>query len=162
MKKLISLLLTALLLNACNVTKDIQKTKTETETSTISKTEIVRSVTETIDTTIVINKDSLIGSSSNLEEDPIILEDENLILTVTKDKKGVTHAKTVKKVQSIHVEKKKLTTERIDSNTKTKSETFTKTKDAHIERTGGFNFNYLWWLLLLLIIPIWKFRKVLF
>jgi hypothetical protein len=162
LQKILPILLAIILLSSCNTTKDLQKSVSKENLHTKTDTKTDRTISETIDTTIVIKKDSLIGSSENLETDPIILEDENLILTVTKDKKGITHAKTVKKDQSIHVEKKKLTTEHIDAKSKTESETFTKTKDLHKEVTGGLNLNFLWWLLLLLLIPIWKFRKVLF
>lgn len=166
----LAMVIIVMALSSCNVKKDLTKstTDTKTEVKTDVKTESVTTstTTEKGNVTIETAKDSLTGQSDNLFENPIYLENENLFVTVTEDKKGIATAKAVKKQKKINVPVDRVIVSKTETkSTGSKKENInanTKESQKKVERTGGFNFNYLWWLLLLLLIPIFKFRKVLF
>ena len=156
-----------LFLSSCNVKKDLTRStiyaKTEVKTDVTTESVTTSTTTEKGSVTIETAKDSLNGQSDNLFENPIYLENENLFVTVTEDKKGVTTAKAVKKSKKVNVPIDRVTMAKtIAKSTGSKKEnTTTKAKESEkkVERTGGFNWNWLW---LLLLIPIYRYRKVLF
>lgn len=148
MKKLKYILpvILAILLYSCNTKKDLTKTKVETETTTISKTETVREITETIDTNIVIMVDTITGTSWDLATDPITTETNDIKLIVTKDKAGQYHATAIQKGKVIPVYKRKLTVEHIDESKKVEAESLveTKHKTKESESAVKFNMNWIW------------------
>lgn len=144
----------------CSVTKHVNKERTK-ETEVIStETAITRTITETVTTTIETPSASIEGSKTIdlIQAGDSILEETPDLEIVTKEVNGaiVTHA--IKKSQQIPVNINKVTIEKeaIRTNETDKKQTDSKIKE--VERKG-IDLNYIWWLLLLLLIPIWKYRK---
>lgn len=132
--------------SSCNIKKGLTKTKVETETTIVSKTETVREISETIDTNIVIMVDTVTGTSWDLATDPITTETGDIKLIVTKDKSGQYHATAIQKGKVIPVYKRKLTVERIDESKKVEVESLveTKHKTKDSESAVKFNMNWIW------------------
>lgn len=100
----------------------------------------------------------------NFDNDTIQeFEGGTITISPVNKKAVITHkAKTI----SFNVNKTTVTNKSEGSALNQKSVGSVKTNSATVEvdkkRVSGFNWNYLWWILLLLIIPIWRFRKKLF
>jgi hypothetical protein len=156
------LLLIPLILCSCKTTKDIQKTKTDTKTETVVNTVTTETITETAVEDVKIKEDSLVIKDIPIQfdNDSIVAEDENLKLVITKDKKtGKAKAKITRKEKIVPVNINRVTARHTNEKKKIKSREITKQKDKDVERTGpSFNLNYLWWLLLLLLIPLYRYR----
>jgi len=164
-KGLIFLLFLALLwlITSCSHTKDLTKTKTDEKTDIKTETVATRTITETSKESVKIDADSLtsdITISSLLNGDSLEAEDDNITLKIkVVNKKVVVKAKVKEKIVPVNIEKK--TVEVISEKKHEVKKTEVSTKDVHKEVTGGLNLNYLWWLLLLLLIPLYKYRKTL-
>lgn len=151
--------------SSCNSTKDLSKKKTETKTETEVKSITTRTITETAQENIKVDGDTLTKEAdiADVIEAPIDFEDEDLKLIV--EVNPVTNkikATAIKKPKVIPVNIKRVTVEKAAVDTKTSSDIKEKGKEVHKETKTNFSFNYLWWLLLLLLIPIWKYRKQIF
>jgi len=151
-----------ILCNSCTSTKDLTKKKEETKTETEVRTVTTRTITETAQDSVKVGSDSLstVIDFDNLKDDPITLENDNLRVDINRDPiTNKINFKVKKKEKIIPVNINRNIVEEIKSDSKSKSVTKEKTKDVHKETEAGINWNYLWWLLLLLLIPLWKYRR---
>jgi len=143
---------------SCKHTKDLQKKSTTTKSDSTASIVSVTTSTETTTGTLVVKGDTLIGEQheDSITEHPIEIEDENLKLIVTKDKKtGKIKATAIQKPKVVPIKTVKVTNNKTDTDIHLKRESEVKTKDVHKEVTGGLNLNYLWWLLLLIPLYLW-------
>jgi len=175
------LLLAAFAFSSCSVnkhiTKDKQETKTETEVKKETKS-VENNTVQIAETRTIVEevKDSVwtkpiqnIFDEDVKDNDTISQVTEDLIFKqYKKNGKIVTDVKVKSKL--ILVDKKKTTIENINTSkqaeikteNKELSKSSTETKSLQISKDikrEGINWNYLWWLLLLLIIPVWKYFK---
>ncbi len=151
-----------LLFAACRVTKDINRTKstetTKTEVTSVESTTTVTEFTGEVETPKV-------ESEAEKHIEKVLAGD-----TLTNEKDGIvskTWAENGKLKNSFKKEAQKVAipgkTTTISNKAEHKTEdkkSVVKTKVKHKVTDSGFNWNYAWWLLLLLLIPIWKFRKM--
>lgn len=138
----------------------MEKTVVKENLTTDLTSVTTRTITERADTLVTIQADTLIGKSDNLSEQPIIEFKDGLELIVKEDK--VTHkvtATATKQPVKFRLNVNREIVENEDKHIHTKTDGFKEVVDKQVERTGGLNWNYLFWLLLLLLIPIWKYRK---
>ncbi len=148
------------LLASCSMTKHVNKEKTKETTEINTETATTRTISETATTTIETQSIALEGQKAIdliLAGDSVFEETPDLEI-ITKEVNGIIHTRAIKKATSIPVSINKVTVEKVAiyTNETDKKETQVKIKD--VERKG-INLNYLWWLLLLLLIPVWKCRK---
>jgi hypothetical protein len=159
---LLALIVLAALFSSCNTTKDLTKNKETNEVNTVTKTVETRTITETGKGTIETEKDTITGTSWDLSVNPINVENENIKLVVTKDKQGKVTATTTKKPKKLNYNFDKKTIERVEKDEDLHQKNSVKSSFLKKETKTNFSLNYLWWLLLLLLIPIYKYRKLLF
>lgn len=158
-------LLLLLLLSSCSHTKDLTKTKVDDKTVTDINTVTTRTVTEISKDTVEIKADTLhkdFKIKDLITGDTLSSEDNDIKLIIridTNTHKLKTTVISKKKIVPININK--TTVEVVKEQKHEDKEVITNTKEVHKKVTGGFNLNYLWWLLLLLLIPIWRFRKIL-
>jgi hypothetical protein len=150
---------------SCTTIKDIHKKKEITKSD--STVHIISSTTTTETTTGTLNVqgDTLRGDedANELAEHPIEIEDGDLKLIVREDKK--THVVTATAIQNpkiIPITTVKISNNKTETNAEVNKQHTSSEKDRHVETDWHFSLNYLWWLLLLLLIPVWKYRKQLF
>lgn len=148
-----------ILFSSCSSIKNIQKKTIGSKSDSIVDTISVTTSTETITGSLEVIGDTLLGETSDIIEHPIEIEDGDLKLEV-KEVKGKIVAKAIQKPKTVVINDTKVTNNSISTKAEVKKELGVKEKDKHKEITG-INLNYLWWLLLLLLIPIWKYRKLL-
>jgi hypothetical protein len=158
-----------LLLTSCtNMKKIVHKEEVKENTRTQTETATTRTITEQVDSNVTLNPDSLEGAISlqELFDGPETFENENTTVTLKFDsvsKKINTKVVNKPKVIPVHINKTTVESENKKQDEHKKIDTVKK--DVDKDRQGivkPFNLNYLWWLLLLLLIPIWKWRKMLF
>lgn len=151
-----------MVLSSCNTTKHLEKDKANTKTETVVNTVTTKTITETATEDVKIKADSVIADiPAHFDNDTIIEENENIKLVITKDKKtGKVKAKAIQKEKVVPVEIKRVIVENTHENKKIKTHEIVKKKDKDVERTGPtLNLNYLYWLFLLLLIPLWRYRR---
>lgn len=159
MKTIIAILI-AIIFCSCSLTKNITKNKSKESSEIKTETATTRTITEVATQTIEVSADTL-KSNKNvdliLNGDSIYEDTPEQTITV-KIVKGKLQAKAIKKKQVIPVNINRTIIEKELKKEDSKISKEITTKDKHVERTG-INLNYLWWLLLLLIIPIWRLLK---
>lgn len=137
-----------LLMFSCTHTKDLQKKSIEVKSDSIA----ITTSTETTTGELTIKGDTLIETKP---DDQIIdIEDGSMKLEV-KDVKGKITARAIQKPKVVPVKIVKVTDSKIEVKRNEKDKDLSK----HVENKWNFSLNYLWWLLLLMLIPIWKYRK---
>lgn len=152
-----------LFLCSCSHTKDLQKKSITIKSDSTANITSITTSTETTTGTLEVKGYTLISEEhvDDLNDHPITIENENLKLTLSKDKKtGRIKATAIQKPKVIPVNITKVTNNKTDSKIRVKKETNAKSKDLKKETTGGLNLNYLWWLLLLIPLYIlWNYFK---
>ena len=151
--------------SSCTHTKDLQKTDTTVKVDSTAKVNSVTTSTETTVGTLVVKGDTVSGSvkADELKNDPLIIEDDNIKLTVTEDDKGVIHASAIQKPKTIPVNTTKITNNKTNSETKVKRTTDTETKDVKKE-VKGVNWTFIiaipvTIITILLLFFIWRKKK---
>lgn len=184
----IAVFIAACLMTSCGamqkvINKNKSETKTQTETksattTTASNTEttaITRTITEEFKDSVTTPIKSVTITNENkviAKGDTITGEAEGFKIKeyINSEGKVVTEIKTLptkipvsgKRTIIENVNSVKANTVTSKNNQEIKQSIATKKKEYSKEvRREGINLNYLWWLLLLLLIPIWKYRKYL-
>lgn len=144
---------------SCSHTKDLTKTKTEEKTVTTTETATTRTITETAKDSVTVKADSLtsdITLSRLLDGDSIEVEKNGLTISVKldKNKKVIAKAKVSEKIIPVNINK--VTVENVKENKHEVKKTVETVKDLHKKVTGGFNFNWLWLILLAILIVCWR------
>nr|WP_298657113.1 hypothetical protein [uncultured Flavobacterium sp.] len=163
-KHLYLALILAVAFTCCTTTKDVLKTKTNETVKTEVHAVETATATETFTTDVSVPESTISGVKDVgliLSGDSIFEETPEISIVTKIDKTGKIQTRAVKKAQKVAIPGTRVTVTNKVSDTRSEEKKQVTTKDKHVKR-DGINFNYLWWLLLLLIIPIWKFRKLLF
>ncbi len=127
------------LLSSCTTVKDLHKTDTKIKVDSVVNTISVTTTTETSIGEVIVKSDTLTGTedAGELAEHPIEIEDENIKLIVTENKK--THkitATAIQKPKVIPVINTKITANKTDTKLELKRDQVIKTKDLHKEVKG--------------------------
>lgn len=141
-------------LASCNVTKDLHKTRTATDSTTQVKTAITQTVTESIDTCITIPGAALTGVKAieQLQAGDSIFEETPELEIVTKIDKGRIKTTAVKRPQIIPVKQNRIMVTHMAQDKRSEVKTDIGTIDKHRVSTGGINWNWLWLLILVVLI----------
>lgn len=150
---LLTLILIAVIavLSSCSTKKKL--TKSETETHTV----LTQTVTESLDTLVSLHGSTLIGIKAidEILAGDSIFEETPELKIITKVDHGKLKTVAVKKDIEVHVTIDKKTV----SNLVQDKKEVVKTK---MVEKKALNLNYFWWLLVLVLIPVWKYRKRIF
>lgn len=140
-------------LASCNVTKDLHKSTTTTDTAVEIKTDITQTVTETIDTTLAIASQTLTGikAITEMQAGDSIFEETPDLEIVTKVDHGIVKTIAIKRIQVIPITAHKITVTHMAQDAKSEVKQKIDTKDLHKVITSGFPWG---WLALIIILVL--------
>lgn len=171
---IVNLILAAILiacLSSCTTSRHINRTHTTTDSTAVTHTANTATIantstlTESLHTIVAIPEVTFDDTADTLAGTEIFDTPEFTATVTPGVNGGKPKIRGVLKPRNVPVD---ITRVLVSSNNATTSAVLDNTVAVSTESTGvvkdretegRFNLNYLWWLLLLLLIPIWKYRK---